>query len=139
MRPPSPNFTYFIYLPPLSVAKYSIKTGLLALEHDHTYHRQHEEEEEEEEGEEQEEGSKIKKTDKIVIALVDIKLVRGSMKATDTMRGGWVNVVGYIQREQNEREKEKGGVRVQALMVWSAEGVRLGEYESAVEEREKLG
>lgn len=138
VRPPSPNFTYFTYLPPLSVAKYSIKTGLLALEHDHTYHRQHEEEEEEE-GEEQEEGGKIKKTDKIVIALVDIKLVRGSMKATDTMRGGWVNVVGYIQREQKEREKEKGGVRVQALMVWSAEGVRLGEYESAVEEREKLG
>lgn len=107
----------------------------MALEHDHTYHHQHEEKEEKE----GEEGSKIKKTDKMVIALVDIKLVRGSMKATDTMRGAWVNVVGYIQREQKEKEKEKGGVRVQALMVWSAEGVRLGEYERAVEEREKLG
>lgn len=152
MRPPSlptppPNFTYYTYIPPLSVAKYCIKTGLLALEHDHTYHRQHKEEKEEKEDKEEkeeekegeEEGSKIKKTDKMVIALVDIKLVRGNMKATDRMRGAWVNVVGYIQREQKEKEKEKGGVRVQALMVWSAEGVRVGEYESAVEEREKLG
>ncbi len=115
----------------------------MALEHHHTHHRQHEEEEEEEEGEgeeeEEEEESKSKKTDKMVIALVDITLVRGSMKATDTMRGEWVNVVGYVQREQKEKEKRKGGVRVQALMVWSAEGVRLREYERAVEEREKFG
>lgn len=75
----------------------------------------------------------------MVVALVDINLVRGSMKATDTMRGGWVNVVGYVQREQREKEKKKGVVRVQALMVWSAEGVRVAEYERAVEEREKLG
>ena len=74
-----------------------------------------------------------------MVALVDIKLVRGSMKATDTMRGGWLNVVGYIEREQKEREKGKGRVRVQALMLWSAEGVKVGEYESAVVEREKLG
>ena len=116
----------------------------MALEHHHTHHRQHEEEEEEEEeeegGEEEEkEESKSKKPDKMVIALVDITLVRGSMKATDTMKGEWVNVVGYVQREQKEKEKEKGGVRVQALMVWSAEGVRVTEYERAVEEREKLG
>ena len=137
----------------------------MALEHDdythhHHRHRQHEDDElegaeddvgkeegdEEEEEEEKEEGSKIKKKTekekkkkkkKMVIALVDIKLVRGNMKARDTMKGEWVNVVGYIQREQNEKEKEKGGVRVQALMIWSAAGVRVREYESAVEEREK--
>lgn len=119
---------------------YSIKTGLLALEHHHTHNHQHEEEKDKEkEEEEEEEESKIKKTEKMVIALVDIKLVRENMKATDTMRGAWVNVVGYVQREQKEKEKRKGGVRVQALMVWSAEGVRLREYERAVEEREKLG
>lgn len=61
------------------------------------------------------------------------------MKATDTMRGGWLNVVGYIEQEQKERQKGKGRVMVQALMLWSAEGVRVGEYESAVVEREKLG
>lgn len=74
-----------------------------------------------------------------MVALVDIKLVRESMKATDTMRGRWLNVVGYIEREQKEREKGKGTVKVQALMLWSAEGVRVGEYESAVVERAKLG
>lgn len=74
-----------------------------------------------------------------MVALVDIKLARESMKATDTMRGAWVNVVGYIQPDRKEKEKGKGRVRVQALMVWSAEGVRVGEYERAVEEREKLG
>lgn len=108
----------------------------MALEHHPTHHRLHEEEEEEQK---EEEESKNKKTDKMVIALVDIKLVRGSMKATDTMRGEWVNVVGYIQREQKEKENGKGGVRIQALMVWSAEGVRVGEYERAVEERENSG
>ena len=74
-----------------------------------------------------------------MVALVDINLVRERMKATDTMRGGWLNVVGYVEREQKKREKGKGRVRVQALMLWSAEGVRVGEYESAVVEREKLG
>lgn len=126
----------------------------MALEHDdhttHDRHHQHDEEEEdqvgkkeqkdeEEEKEKEEEGRKIiKKKKKMVIALVDIKLVRGSMKARETMKGEWLNVLGYIQLEQKEKEKRKGGVRVQALMVWSAEGVRLREYESAVEEREIL-
>lgn len=139
MRLPSPlppHFTYYTYLLPPSVANYSIKTGLLALEHRHTHHHQHEKGEEEEEGEEE---STVKKTEKMVVALVDIKLARESMKATDTMRGAWVNVVGYIQPDRKEKEKRKGGMRVQALMVWSAEGVRVGEYERAVEEREKLG
>lgn len=96
----------------------------MALEHHH--HRHHQDEEEE-------------SKNKAVVALVDIKLVRESMKATDTMRGRWLNIVGYIEREQKEREKGKGRVKVQALMLWSAEGVRVGEYESAVVEREKLG
>lgn len=73
-----------------------------------------------------------------MVALVDIKIVRGRIKSTDTMRGAWVNVVGYIQQEQKQKEKGKG-VRVQALMLWSAEGVKLGEYERAVAERQKLG
>lgn len=141
--PVPPSATIPTFPPPLSVANYSIKTGLLALEHHHTHHHhhhQHKEEEEGEEGEKEEEEDerKIEKKE-MVVALVDVKLVRGSMKATDTMKGGWVNVVGYVQREQKEKERRKGGVRVQALMVWSAEGVRVREYESAVEEREKLG
>lgn len=94
----------------------------MALEH---HHHPHQEEEE-------------SKKNKVVVALVDIKLVRGRMKATDTMRGQWVNVVGYVQREQKEKEKGKGRVRVQALMLWSAEGVKVVEYERAVAEREKL-
>lgn len=95
----------------------------MALEHRHRHYQDEEEE----------------SKNKAVVALVDINLVRERTKATDTMRGGWLNVVGYIEREQKERENGKVTVRVQALMLWSAEGVAVGEYESAMVEREKLG
>lgn len=71
--------------------------------------------------------------------------------------GAWVNVVGYVEgldgEEGSRRAKEKGGsvgkedvgveqvdggvvrVRVKAVMLWSAGGVKIGDYERAVEGR----
>ena len=43
------------------------------------------------------------------------------MKTPDTQRGEWVNVVGFV-----------GGVKGQAVMLWSAGDVKLGQYEKTV-------
>ena len=64
------------------------------------------------------------------------------MKATDTQVGEWVNVIGYVGKDDKALKRRKRGeastVRVQAVMLWSAGSVKLGEYEEAVLRRKKV-
>jgi len=87
------------------------------------------------------------------VALVDVNLLLEGMKREDTVVGAWVNVVGYVggvlgegKAKRNRRAKGAEGergengegvvrVRVQAVMLWSAGGLKIGEYEKAVEGR----
>lgn len=86
------------------------------------------------------------------IALVDVTLLLEGLKREDTEVGAWVNVIGYVEdvvkeggRKMNGIRKEQGGVeaggpvmvRVKAIMLWSAGGVKVGEYERVLEERIK--
>ncbi|KAL8906779.1 MAG: hypothetical protein Q9207_001834 [Kuettlingeria erythrocarpa] len=96
-------------------------------------------------------------------AAVDVNLLLSTLKNTDTQVGEWVNVIGYVQGfvdDGDTKEKMKwrpgaaadagAGLKsaekvrqqarimgVQAVMFWSARGVRLSEYEQVVEMRKK--
>lgn len=96
---------------------------------------------------------------------VDARILLENMKSNDTRIGEWVNVMGYIERgarigsaaqdagsgpraatsaeiehaivgNPDVRARE---MRVQAVMLWSAGAIRLGEYESNLEERKRIG
>lgn len=92
---------------------------------------------------------------------VDVNLLFDNLKSTDTQVGEWVNVTGYVERQEGiPWKKERNGVskngeetttsdkaegtrvkqkparvKVQALMLWSAGGIKLSQYETALEER----
>lgn len=67
---------------------------------------------------------------------------------TDIQQGEWVNVVGYVEgrttnlrpesRAQMERSDEVVGVKVQAVMLWSAAGVNVGKYEKTLAEVKRV-
>lgn len=79
---------------------------------------------------------------------MDVNLLLSTLKTTDTQRGEWVNVVGYVDgritksrlesRAQKGRLDEVVGVKVQAIMLWSAGDVKVGEYEKTLEERKHV-
>ena len=108
------------------VTKYDIKTGVLELQH--TYPPAY---------------------DINVIAVVDVNLLLENLKREDIVVGAWVNIVGYVEEVITKREKAKGSngnlgqggisgvnlVKVQAIMLWSAGGIKIGEYERALTER----
>ena len=93
---------------------------------------------------------------KSIFALVDVNLLLETLKREDTQVGAWVNIVGYVEGIVKEgkrgemREKERDVeaeqwdgapvvyVRVQAIMLWSAGGVKIAEYEKALRERLKV-
>lgn len=88
-------------------------------------------------------------------------MVLENLKREDTEVGAWINVMGYVERVWREGKREQGQgqgktvlakdkrkweleepkavrVKVQAIMLWSAGGVKIGEYEKVLEERLKL-
>lgn len=82
------------------------------------------------------------------VALVDVNLLLEGLKREDTSVGAWVNVMGYVEGVVNGKANSNGkrdvgmdismgveGVRVKAIMMWSAGGLKLGEYEKVLEER----
>jgi len=80
------------------------------------------------------------------IAMVDVTLLLEGLRREDMEVGAWVNVIGYVEegerRMKGRREGDGGGsvgvsvqVRVKAIMLWSAGGVKVGEYERVLEER----
>ena len=97
------------------------------------------------------------------VALVDVNVVLESLKREDMQVGAWVNVMGYAgevlregkrgrgqgngQRKTLLAKKKEDGVpegpravrvRVQAIMLWSAGAIKVGEYEGTLEERSKM-
>ena len=108
------------------VTKYDLSTGVLELQH--TYPTTF---------------------DTMVVALVDVNLLLENLKREDIVVGAWVNIVGYIEEIMNKKEKVRvldGNmgqgriprvdlVKVQAIMLWSAGSVKIGEYERALAER----
>lgn len=95
------------------------------------------------------------------VALVDVNVILESLEREDTQVGAWVNIMGYVERSLKEGKREQGQaqgrtllakdkrkweleapkavrVKVQAIMLWSAGGVKIGEYERTLEERLKL-
>ncbi|CAO1602986.1 hypothetical protein XANCAGTX0491_006580 [Xanthoria calcicola] len=88
-----------------------------------------------------------------VTAAVDVNLLLEILKCTDTQVGEWVNVMGYVQGSEPEKGGKKfngvgrqGGnqanegtvVKLQAVMLWSAGGVKVGEYEKALGRRKEV-
>lgn len=80
-------------------------------------------------------------------ACVDLNLLLSSLKSTDTQVGAWVNVMGYVTEpaalDLKERKAKvdvpKGReVFVQAIMLWSAGSINLGEYERVLKERQEV-
>lgn len=62
--------------------------------------------------------------------------------------GAWVNVIGYVEevaksaglkmkgeRREDSRVEGDRKVKVKAVLLWGAGGVKLGEYEKALEAR----
>lgn len=96
--------------------------------------------------------------DTTVSALVDVKLLLDHIKREDLVIGAWVNIVGYVQgvARQNIGAENRGNGRaqdagtviakrkqvvdigVQAVMLWTANSVRLADYEKAVSNRLKV-
>ena len=108
------------------VTKYDLSTGVLELQHAYS-----------------------SAFDTTVIALVDVNLLLETLKREDTVVGAWVNIVGYVGETMNKTEEVRdldgnvgqGGiprvylVKVQAIMLWSAGSISIGEYERVLTER----
>ena len=83
------------------------------------------------------------------VALVDVGLLLEGLKREDTVVGAWVNIIGYVENVKSPKQQKSVDIRghdgrkdivevnVQAIMLWSAGGVKLGEYEKAMEGRLK--
>ncbi|KAI9813311.1 MAG: hypothetical protein M1827_004253 [Pycnora praestabilis] len=92
-------------------------------------------------------------------AYVNLHLLLSTLKTTDTAVGEWVNIIGYITaprapspqkarlplhktiRNQHETDREieqHPTVHIQALMLWSAGAINLGDYERHLSERQEV-
>ena len=98
-----------------SVTQYSTKSGMLCLQHSQL--------------------SALHEPFSVMVVVVDVNLLVGSLKTTDTQIGEWVNVVGYVDGRVKEGTRVE--VMVKALMLWSAGAINVSEYEAAVEGRKE--
>lgn len=107
-----------------SVAKYATSTASLMLQHNYPVVSAH----------------------STTIASVDVNLLLSTLKPTDTEVGEWVNVIGYVTSEpvfttRAERRSEaskRATASVQAVMLWSAGSIKLGDYERVLTERKEV-
>ena len=96
---------------------YCVKTGLLTLQHRHP----------------------ITST---LTVLVSVDAVVSTIQPSDVRVGEWINVIGYVTCPP--AAAETGGKRsstevafIQAIVLWSAGAIKLGQYESALDQRRK--
>ena len=97
-----------------SVSKYDVSTGCLILEHNYP----------------------LGGTEPAIIN-VDINLLLEAVKAVDLQVGALLNVLGYVRKRPSTAIRtrsasgplERKSVDVEAVMIWSAGAVRIGEYE----------
>ncbi|KAI9824938.1 MAG: hypothetical protein M1832_001543 [Thelocarpon impressellum] len=77
-------------------------------------------------------------------ALVNIFILLDTVSASDLQVGEWLNVIGYVSISstdaalKNERPATSPRVYVQAIAVWTAGAIKLGEYEKVLEERREV-
>lgn len=80
------------------------------------------------------------------VASVDVNLLLSTLKPTDTHVGEWVNVMGYVtsqsvcgsRAERPSEASKRATVSVQAIMLWSAGSIKLGDYERILAERKEV-
>lgn len=106
------------------VTKYTLSTGILTLQHAYNPH-----------------------SATTAVALVDVSLLLENVKGEDLEVGAWLNVLGYCEGIVKERlhikdERGRDGdagrvpkVKMKAVMLWNAGGVKIGEYERVLAER----
>ena len=79
---------------------------------------------------------------------VDVQLVLESINAPDLQRCSWLNVIGYVRKSEQRRKRTSNPNTddikrapipiVQAINIWSAGAIRVGDYEAALtNQREK--
>ncbi|KAI9769230.1 MAG: hypothetical protein M1840_004359 [Geoglossum simile] len=107
-----------------NVTAYKAATGILTLQHAYPSSRPH-----------------------VPTAYVDILLLLSTVEPTDTQFGEWVNVIGYVtegssppdssggEKRNSLRAEEHLAARVQAIVLWSAGALDVGEYEKVLEDR----
>jgi hypothetical protein len=59
------------------------------------------------------------------------------MKSNETRIGEWVNVIGYVQSQQNleTSEKNQSSIPVQAIVLWSPGPFNLEGYERSLDQK----
>ena len=73
---------------------------------------------------------------------VDVNLLLETLKTSDTRIGEWVNVIGYVTKQ--ESKKSNHGTRtveftsIQAIVYWSAGSLKVDEYEEVVAESQNV-
>jgi hypothetical protein len=94
------------------VSKYSTNTAVLTLEHNHPPNNS-------------------------VKALVDVRLLLNTLKSNETSIGEWVNVMGYVtsERIQGPPVNPKSEIKIQAIVLWSANSFNLEGYENSLDQK----
>ncbi|PLB46882.1 hypothetical protein P170DRAFT_511551 [Aspergillus steynii IBT 23096] len=91
------------------VRTYSVPTGRLILEHNYP---------------------RRKSTSDVPTVSVDINAVLETVTSEELRVGAWVNVLGYVRRSMIAGET----IYVEAIMVFAAGAIALGEYERILHE-----
>lgn len=78
---------------------------------------------------------------------VDLALVLESLKSDELQSGTWLNIIGYVSKCAPIRNKEQapgptsmetGRKSIQALVVWNAGALRLGDYERILSQQQDM-
>lgn len=72
---------------------------------------------------------------------VDIRLLLNTIKSGETQIGEWVNVIGYIEKDQPGKHTKTEPLRVlvQALVLWSTGPLKLQVYERSFDQQKPEG
>jgi len=74
-------------------------------------------------------------------AAVDVSMVLETIKAEDLRAGAWLNIIGYVHnsakrtketRAHNALRHDVPLVTVQAILLWNAGSLKVGDYEQAL-------
>ncbi|KAK2773251.1 hypothetical protein FQN52_004676 [Onygenales sp. PD_12] len=107
------------------VSSYNISTGHLTLQHNYPH------------------------TSRPIPSIsVDVNLLLASLKSTDLQIGAWLNILGYIRQQTPStssvrlpgasklQQSRWSGVYIEAVMIFSAGAVDIGEYERVLQDWE---
>ncbi len=71
------------------------------------------------------------------VALINVNLLLETLKPADTQIGEWMNVIGYVTKQEDAQSPSKQynhATSVQAITYWSAGRLDPAEYKAAVAE-----